>query len=105
MPYRIEYSQDARDDLSWLSRRNQVRVQAEVRRLLGDQAEVESVRRKRLAPNPLDAQWELRLDDVRVLYDVSSEDATTVQTVSVLRVLEKRREQWLLRGLPIRMRL
>ena len=52
-------------------------------------------------PNPLGATWELRLDDVRVFYDIEE----AAQSVRVLRVGRKVRETVYLRWRPFLTRL
>ena len=77
------------------------RVRAAEKRYLRDQPEQEGAIRRRLDPNPLGATWELRLDEIRVCYEVDRAS----QRVRVVRVLTKIREQYYLRGVPFEMRL
>ena len=58
-----------------------------------------SNKRKRLDPNPLGAEWELRLADLRVFYDV---EGTTA--VRIRRIGRKVRERVLIRGETMEMR-
>lgn len=69
MPYEIEYSPDAEDHLRMLTARQRTIVLDEVDKQLVDQPTVETRNRKLMRPNPV-APWELRLDDLRVYYDV-----------------------------------
>ncbi len=77
MAYEIEYTEAALRDLSWLRRTEQVLVLAAIDRQLRHEPTVETRNRKRLRPNPV-ADWELRLGELRVLYNV----------VEVVRVVE-----------------
>jgi mRNA-degrading endonuclease RelE of RelBE toxin-antitoxin system len=52
-------------------------------------------------PNPYGAPWELRLDNVRVLYDIDKE----ARVVRILRVGEKRGNEFYVRGQKVEMRL
>ncbi len=80
MPYEIEYDPEAKLDLRAL--RADLRGIAEdgVARHLAQDAERDEGARKRLRPNPV-AEWKLRLDPVRVYYDV---EGTTVWVVAII---------------------
>jgi mRNA-degrading endonuclease RelE of RelBE toxin-antitoxin system len=67
--YEIEYSPDAEEHLRALMARQRTIVLDEVDKQLVDQPTVETRNRKFMRPNPV-APWELRLDDLRVYYDV-----------------------------------
>ena len=69
MPYSIEYSPDAEDHLRFLTARQQAIVLDTVDEQLTHQPTVETRNRKPMRPNPL-ALWELRIDTLRVYYDV-----------------------------------
>lgn len=92
-PYTIEYTQEAVQDLSWFSKRDQKRILAGIESNLRYDPTVETRNRKRLRPNPL-AEWELRIGDFRVLYDVDK----LVRVVEIQRVGEKRRSRVAFRG-------
>ena len=72
MPCEIEYSPDAEGHLRALTARQRKIVLDEVDKQLIDQPTVETRNRKLMRPNPV-APWELRLDDLRVYYDVEEE--------------------------------
>src|SRR5687767_12050635 len=69
MPYAIVYSPEVVDHLAALTKTEQVRVLDEVQVQLSHQPTLATRRRKYLRPNQI-AQWELRVGDVRVFYDV-----------------------------------
>lgn len=100
MPYRIAYTSEADADLRSLRRRDESEVRGLVPRYLSDEPANPSNKRRPLAPNPLDADWELRLGDLRVLYAIEEAD----QRVRVLRVGRKQGNRLYLRGLPVEMR-
>ncbi|MBI3467826.1 MAG: type II toxin-antitoxin system RelE/ParE family toxin [Planctomycetes bacterium] len=75
----IVYSPEAVDHLAALSKADQVRVVDQVERLLADQPTLASRKRKFLRPNSL-AQRELRLGDLRVFYDVTTDPASDSET-------------------------
>jgi mRNA-degrading endonuclease RelE of RelBE toxin-antitoxin system len=73
MAAKIDYSPEAMDHLAALPKNDQVAIVDQVHRLLADQPTLPSRKRKRLMPNEV-AQWELRLGDLRVFYDVATEE-------------------------------
>jgi mRNA-degrading endonuclease RelE of RelBE toxin-antitoxin system len=74
----IIYSPEAVDQLAALSKSEQVLIVDQVERLLADQPTVHSRKRKHLRANAI-AQWELRLGDLRVFYDVTREPETDAE--------------------------
>ena len=79
MAYRIEYSPDAERHLRILTARQQRMALDGVDAQLCHQPLVETRNRKPMRPNPL-APWELRIENLRVYYDVDEPE-------SVVRVL------------------
>lgn len=69
MPYRIEYSPEAEDHLRALTARQRSIVLDAVDDQLAHKPKVETKNRKPMRPNPV-APWELRIDPLRVYYDV-----------------------------------
>ena len=102
MAYSIHYAADAVADMRrpHMSARDEAVVRTQARQLLADQPAVESTRRRRMAPNPLDATWELRLGELRAYYDIDESTAT----VWILRVGYKRRERVIVRGVQVDLR-
>jgi mRNA-degrading endonuclease RelE of RelBE toxin-antitoxin system len=60
MPFQVTLTSRAEADLDYFKRFEQRMIVDSVRRLLRDDADVESQHRKRLRPNPL-SPWELRI--------------------------------------------
>jgi mRNA-degrading endonuclease RelE of RelBE toxin-antitoxin system len=69
MAYEIEYDQEAREDLQNLRPTHKGLVRDGIERHMRHDAEVDLGRRTRLRPNPV-AQWRLRVEPLRVYYDV-----------------------------------
>ena len=91
--FQIELTPDAIDDLRLLRKYDQRRVVAEIESQLQDQPDHETRHRKRLRPNQL-AEWELRVGDFRVFYDVDSTGAL----VKIEAVGEKRGNKLIIHG-------
>jgi mRNA-degrading endonuclease RelE of RelBE toxin-antitoxin system len=72
LPYRIELSDSALEDMESLQKYERVLVLDSVRRSLSHEPSTETRNRKPLRLNPL-AGWELRIDRFRVFYDVDTE--------------------------------
>jgi mRNA-degrading endonuclease RelE of RelBE toxin-antitoxin system len=70
LPYDLIFSVPGRHGLRLLSARDRSTVLAEIDVQLLHQAEVETTNRKRMRPNKLGIQWELRVGDLRVFYNV-----------------------------------
>jgi mRNA-degrading endonuclease RelE of RelBE toxin-antitoxin system len=73
--FRIEFTLEAVDDLRLLRKFDQQQVIAAIEAQLPYQATQETRNRKRLRPNQL-AEWELRVEQSRVFYDVDPQTAT-----------------------------
>jgi mRNA-degrading endonuclease RelE of RelBE toxin-antitoxin system len=82
LPYRIEYSPEAEGHLRALTARQQSIVLDTVVEQLTHEPEVETRNRKPMRPNPI-APWELRIDPLRVYYDVQEEPEQTVKVRAV----------------------
>ena len=74
MPYRIEYSPPSREHLAALTARECRSVLDKVDEQLVHQPAVVTRNRKQLQPNFL-ARFELRIDHLRVYYEVDEQDA------------------------------
>ena len=77
MKFRITITEDADAHLTSLSAREQRIVEAAVVARLSEQPSVPTKAIKRLRPNPL-AEFELRVRDIRVLYNVDEENGEVV---------------------------
>jgi mRNA-degrading endonuclease RelE of RelBE toxin-antitoxin system len=91
--YRIELTSEALEDLASLRNLDLRRVVDEIEVHLRDEPTRETRKRKRLRPNQL-AEWELRVEDFRVFYDVFLEDSV----VKVLAVGSKAGNQLFIHG-------
>ena len=67
--YRIAFTPAAVDDLGTLRKYDVQRILAEVEKQLADEPATLTRNRKQLRPNQL-AEWELRIADFRVFYDI-----------------------------------
>ncbi len=67
--FRIEFTPEAITDLRFFRKYDQERIVRGIEAQLPHQATEPSRNRKRLRPNQL-AEWELRIGDFRVFYDV-----------------------------------
>lgn len=76
MPYKIDYSPEAQDNLDDLSARNRVIVLTAIDGQLVYEPEKLTRNRKRLKPNKLNLSWELRVDKFRVFYRVEGKIVT-----------------------------
>jgi mRNA-degrading endonuclease RelE of RelBE toxin-antitoxin system len=82
--YNIELTFEAMEDLAALRKFDQVRIVTEMENQLAHEPTTTTRHRKRLRPNKL-AEWELRIDNFRIFYDVLAADAV----VKVIAVGEK----------------
>jgi len=72
--FQIEFTPEAFDDLQILRKYDQQEIVTAIQTQLRYQATRETRNRKRLRPNQL-AEWELRIGDFRVFYDVDTNQA------------------------------
>ena len=72
--FQIEFTAEALADLSSFRKFDQQSIIAALETHLKHQADQETRNRKRLRPNNL-AEWELRVGDFRVFYDVDGENS------------------------------
>ncbi len=91
--YEIEYTPQAMQDLKSFSKRAQNIILDGIDASLHHEPNVETRNRKRLRPNDT-AEWELRIGNFRVLYDVDER----VRIVEIQRVGEKRGSRFFFRG-------
>lgn len=82
MPYRIEYSPEAESHLRGLTARQRSLVLDAVEEQLAHEPTVETKKRKPMRPNPV-APWELRINPLRVYYDVEVEPEQVVRIRAV----------------------
>jgi mRNA-degrading endonuclease RelE of RelBE toxin-antitoxin system len=98
--YDIEVTTEANLDLAWLRRFEEQTIRASLERYLAHEPERPSRKRKRMQPNPLGAEWALRLGSLRAYYEVDQ----TTQTVLVLSAGRKVRNQVVIRGVAYDLR-
>ncbi len=91
--YTVEYTPKATEDLKWFSKREQKIIIDGIDDNLTYEPTVKTRNRKQMRPNDV-AEWELRLGDFRILYNVDE----IVRIVEVQRVGEKRGNRFLFRG-------
>ncbi|HVC95253.1 MAG TPA: hypothetical protein VND64_16275 [Pirellulales bacterium] len=82
MVYQIQYSPASEEHLRVLSARQRATVFDTVEEQLAHQPSVETRNRKSMRPNSV-APWELRIDDLRVYYDVVDEPEKRVTILAV----------------------
>ncbi len=91
--YQIEYTLEAVADLKSLKKSEQGAILDAIDVQLRYEPTVETRNRKQMRPNAI-AQWELRIGQFRVLYNVE----TAVRVVDVRRIGKKQRNLYLFRG-------
>ncbi len=82
MAYTIEFARSVKAQLSSLTARQRATVLGSVERQLVDEPLAETPNRKPLRPNPV-APWELRVGDLRVFYEVATEEPATVRILAI----------------------
>src|SRR5947209_19880829 len=81
--FQVEFTARASGYLRQMRKFDQVKITQAIRSQLTHQPNQPTHNRKRLRPNAL-AEWELRVDEFRVFYDVATgPDAPTVKIVAV----------------------
>ena len=82
MAYHIEYSPATDDHLRALTARQRAVVFDAVNEQLAHQPGIETRNRKPMRPNPM-APWELRIDELRVYYEIADEPDNVATIVAV----------------------
>ena len=91
--YDIEYTEDALEDLQWFRKNEQKIIIDGIERQLRYEPTVETRNRKHMRLNAT-AEWELRIGDFRVLYNVDGQ----VRIVDIQRIGEKRGNAFFFKG-------
>jgi len=91
--YEIDYTVRAKEELTWFKKHEQNEIIDEIETQLRYEPTVETRNRKRMRPNAT-AEWELRIGNFRVLYDVDEQ----VRIVDIERVGLKRGNTFFFRG-------
>ena len=89
----IRLSRSALADIRWFHQRERRTIMDGIERQLVYEPDIETRNRKRLRPNRV-AEWELRINDYRVVYDVKVDEAV----VEIKLVGLKNGNQLLVRG-------
>lgn len=79
--FQIQFAPEALEDLSFLRKYEQQQIIDGIETQLSYQPDLETRNKKRLRPNLL-AEWELRVGNLRVFYDIDIEN-TVVKIVAV----------------------
>jgi mRNA-degrading endonuclease RelE of RelBE toxin-antitoxin system len=96
--YTIEYTDDAEADLDWFERHVQVVIDDRIERQLGHEPTRATRNRKpHRRSRAVPADWELRVGEHRVFYDVLEDERAVV----VVAIGWKPRQQLLVRGRPV----
>ena len=82
MPYTIEFAECVKTHFRVLTASQRTLILDSIEKQLIHEPLTKTRNRKPLRPNPL-APWELRIGNLRVFYDVTSEDPKTVQILAV----------------------
>jgi mRNA-degrading endonuclease RelE of RelBE toxin-antitoxin system len=93
MAFHIAFSEDAERQMAALRAVDRTRIFDEIEEHLTHEPDKRTRRRKKLTDHPL-ADWELRVDDWRVLYDVDSEN----HEVAIIVVGQKVRHKLMIEG-------
>ena len=97
MPYEIQFVSSARRQLRGFSASERTRVVDSIDVQLSHEPEVETRNRKRLRQNPI-APWELRIQNIRVFYEVEQ-----VGKVTILAIGKKRGNRLYIEGQEIQL--
>lgn len=93
MAYRIEFSPEALEHLANITARERAIIVDQIEAHLAHEPDVETRQRKHLRPNP-SFPWELRIEDLRVFYDIDSDSRCIV----ILAIGRKLRDRLLVGG-------
>ena len=91
--YQIDYTTKAIEELTWFKKYEQNEIIDEIEAQLRYEPTVETRNRKRMRPNTT-AEWELRIGNFRVLYDVDEQ----ARIVDIERIGLKRGNTLFFRG-------
>ena len=82
MPYKIEFAKCVKGHFKSLTASQRSVVIDAIEKQLTHEPLRETKKRKPLRPNPI-APWELRIGNLRVFYDVTTEEANVVKILAV----------------------
>jgi mRNA-degrading endonuclease RelE of RelBE toxin-antitoxin system len=98
MSYRVQFAPSIRLHLASLTKREQELVLEAIQTQLSYEPTSVTRQRKELRTNPL-APWELRVGDLRVLYDINEAD----QRVDIVLIGRKVREKLYVAGIEVKL--
>lgn len=82
MTYRVDFAADVYKQLRGLTAGQRALVFEAIEKQLRHEPFVETRNRKPLRPNPI-ASWELRVREIRIFYDVVSEEHDRVRILAI----------------------
>jgi|SRR3972149_3693101 len=94
--YQIEFTEDAKHDLSFYTAHDRKIITSEIRTQLSRQPLVETKNRKPLRDNPL-APWELRIGKFRIFYQVVE------SIVSIIAIGHKEHDVLFIKGKEVKL--
>ena len=99
MAYTIEFAESVKRQFRQLTANQSARILDAVEKKLRDEPLKETRNRKPLRPNPL-APWQLSVGNLRVFYEISSEEPNLVK---ILAIGEKRENQLIIAGKVVKL--
>jgi mRNA-degrading endonuclease RelE of RelBE toxin-antitoxin system len=91
--FEIKLTEEAIEDLRWFKKTEQAYILDELEAAVSKEPAAETRNRKRLRPNQL-AEWEVRIGDFRVFYDIDQES----KLIKIQAAGYKERNKLLIRG-------
>jgi mRNA-degrading endonuclease RelE of RelBE toxin-antitoxin system len=82
MAYTVDFAESVRDQLRSLTAQQRVTILDSIDKQLLHEPLTESKNRKPLRPNPV-APWQLRIGNLRVFYEVASDEPNVVRILAV----------------------
>ena len=82
MASRIEFAESVKEQLRVLSARQRAFILDSIQKQLVHEPLAETRNRKPMRPNPL-APWELRVDNLRVFYEVGTDEPDVVRILAI----------------------
>ncbi len=82
MGYSVVFAQSVNEQLKGLSARQRAMILDAIKVYLRDEPLSEARNRKPMRPNPL-APWELRVNNLRVFYEVTADEPNVVRILAI----------------------
>ncbi|MCB2262134.1 MAG: type II toxin-antitoxin system RelE/ParE family toxin [Candidatus Thiosymbion ectosymbiont of Robbea hypermnestra] len=80
--YTIDFAESVKEQLRYLTAHQKVTILDSIEKQLSHEPLSETRNRKQLRPNPV-APWELRIGNLRVFYEVTSDEPHIVKILAV----------------------